>query len=659
MDLDVPTPRKSLSGASTFTIPPALAAQTSSSTSATSPINRILNASTRRSKATKSSIGLHYAGGRPRGFTGNKHMHFHMKNGRKLHIYDREKAPYPMAYNRSFLELEALNNSFLKQLCHGSVSFVRYAAPQQQVDPDLLEHPETCLDLGCGLGTWVVDAAKEWPNCHFTGFDLVNLQLPTFLLEDEIAERINWVHGNFLTTKLPFEDDEFDHIHIQGIAKGVPENKWPYLFEEVNRILRPGGAIEVIDEDVLFPVSQNFFSALRPKALTSPSSSDLKPTPLNLPDPLSLGHHSPSNSISHSSESHGTPLPDDFHDHALLESLYIATFEQRFINTTPTAMLPSYFTTYFRRVNMGPVLSFFMPPLPPSKPKAPTSGAATTIIDVLGLTSPISPPAFSEPLTSANSLSRSFSGNSGSPTDTEGDSPTPLGDISSERQRASSDASMKSIAQVMSRTEEIPPVPPLPGTSPAKDSSIPTPLPPPPQEEFNEIPKHFRPYVLETDDLCRTASDQFLDTNVLDGIHPRALCMHLYYTYTSILACSEAMWEELKNRLINRPRQLTEQFGWLIEDEENDGTYRRSRRKFDSLLNRFRSDMERRAAFWAEQCEDFGWDYPAQDDLNKAEEYEDKRFRRAMSTIRREAMDPEASLEAPCRNIRVLVGFKD
>lgn len=28
-----------------------------------------------------------------------------------------------------------------------------------------------------------------------------------------------------LTTKLPFDDDEFDHVHIQSIAKGVPENK--------------------------------------------------------------------------------------------------------------------------------------------------------------------------------------------------------------------------------------------------------------------------------------------------------------------------------------------------------------------------------------------------------------------------------------------------
>lgn len=33
-----------------------------------------------------------------------------------------------------------------------------------------------------------------------------------------------------LTTKLPFDDDEFDHVHIQSIAAGVPENKVYFSF---------------------------------------------------------------------------------------------------------------------------------------------------------------------------------------------------------------------------------------------------------------------------------------------------------------------------------------------------------------------------------------------------------------------------------------------
>lgn len=30
---------------------------------------------------------------------------------------------------------------------------------------------------------------------------------------------------NSLTTKLPFGDEEFDHVHIKGISRGVPETK--------------------------------------------------------------------------------------------------------------------------------------------------------------------------------------------------------------------------------------------------------------------------------------------------------------------------------------------------------------------------------------------------------------------------------------------------
>lgn len=117
------------------------------------------------------------------------------------------------------------------------------------------------------------------------------------------------------------------------------------------------------------------------------------------------------------------------------------------------------------------------------------------------------------------------------------------------------------------------------------------------------------------------------------------------------------MWEELKNRIINRPKDLNERFGWLAEPDDDDGTYRTARRKFESMMSRFRTDMERRAAFWAEQCEDFGWEYPAQDVLTKAEEYEDTRYRQAMSNLRRAAMDGEIPLDGPCRNIRVLVGI--
>ncbi|KAK0483713.1 hypothetical protein IW261DRAFT_975986 [Armillaria novae-zelandiae] len=52
---------------------------------------------------------------------------------------------------------------------------------------------------------------------------------------------------------LPFPNDEFDYVHIKRIALGVPEDKWDNLFEEIVRVMKPGGAFEMIEEDLFFP----------------------------------------------------------------------------------------------------------------------------------------------------------------------------------------------------------------------------------------------------------------------------------------------------------------------------------------------------------------------------------------------------------------------
>ena len=68
---------------------------------------------------------------------------------------------------------------------------------------------------GGQLGSWVISAAKEWPEyriCAFisysrlnmigepdfkVGFDLVNVQISLDVLRDpSIANRITWMHGN-------------------------------------------------------------------------------------------------------------------------------------------------------------------------------------------------------------------------------------------------------------------------------------------------------------------------------------------------------------------------------------------------------------------------------------------------------------------------------
>ncbi|KAG6837675.1 hypothetical protein H0H93_004951 [Arthromyces matolae] len=265
-------------------------------------------------------------------FDGRRHPRlkegqFHFKHGHRHHSYDSEKAPYPLSYDRHILEIESLDNRLAQHL-RGSVSFVNFSEGP----------PDRTLDLGCGTGTWIIEAAKQWPTCEFVGFDLVNIQIPLKMLDDSVSRRIEWRHGNFLTTRLPFEDDEFDHVHMQAIAKGVPENKWDVLFEEVNRVLRPGGSVEIIEDgttlrnphfdiiknylspDVMFPQLPRWFtSALRCRARSDAS--------VHYPNGSRRNHSSPPVTPS---------LNVPAHDHALLESLNNSVFEHRFINTKPT-----------------------------------------------------------------------------------------------------------------------------------------------------------------------------------------------------------------------------------------------------------------------------------------------------------------------------------
>jgi hypothetical protein len=71
----------------------------------------------------------------------------------------------------------------------------------------------------------------------------------------------------------------------------------------------------------------------------------------------------------------------------------------------------------------------------------------------------------------------------------------------------------------------------------------------------------------------------------LESLTERSLAMHLYRSYQSVLACREAMWEELDDRIRNRKEELLP-FGWS-DDEELEEL--QSRTKFERLIERYRS----------------------------------------------------------------------
>ncbi|KAF9041753.1 hypothetical protein BDZ89DRAFT_1100020 [Hymenopellis radicata] len=559
-----------------------------------------------------------------------KEISFVFKHGQRHHAYDSEKAPYPISYDREVLELESLDNRFTKYLRNGSVSFVNFEEP-----------PERVLDLGCGMGTWIIDAAKEWTDCEFVrffylgislgtyfwkvGFDLVNIQIPTNVLDESLQARISWVHGNFLTTKLPFEDDEFDHVHVQSIARAVPENKWDNLFERY----------------IVFPFLPRWFTAplrARPRRSTS----------VHFPDGSQRGYPSPQDTLDEDTPSH---------DHALLESLYKAVFAHRFINMKPSALLPNYFTTYFRHCTVGPVISWPMPPIPPLQPLpdqmvtsyAVDSGAENPDLrmsTVFPLSADGSPSPSSGPMnTRPNSLSFSSTISSRSTMNSstnESSLSTLFSTMGREKSGSvSSTSSEKANSEMPLEDESV--------KSAGGDSDATLPI------RIATPPPKFVPFLLESSSADSTTvpsiPSSLFPAVRLASMNERSLAMHLYRSYTIVLACREPLWEELKDRLRNRRDELRP-FGW---EDDDDFEETQNRKKFEKLIERYQNDMQARASLWC-SLNNIGWPFPPREPLKKAELVEEQRMREAMLEARKHA--PAEDLQVPCRTARTLVGYK-
>ncbi|KAL0569499.1 hypothetical protein V5O48_012467 [Marasmius crinis-equi] len=570
------------------------------STSPTRPVANVSSTTPRSHSFNKESFDQGRRSTRP------KESQFVIKHGQRLHSFDPEKAPYPLSYDRYVLELtfssESLDNRFVKHLRHGSMSFLNLTDA---------ERPSRCLDLGCGTGTWIIDTAKEWPECDFVGFDLVNIQLPKEMLDSSVSNRIQWVYGNFLTTKLPFEDDEFDHVHVQSIASGVPENKWDVLFEEINRVIRPGGSIEFVEDDILFPSLPRWFTAslrVRPRRATS----------VHLPGGSIRGGNPYSDSQDY---------PSPSHDHALLESLYTSVFEHRFINTKPSALLPSYFSTYFRHITLGPIINFLMPPLTPLQPLPPQLANAYAI--------ELSPSDSPEQRTSGNATFPSTLGK-GRPSS-----------LSFSSTLSAMNSSLDSAGSTRGNAS-------IPALDPDnKDTKIDGPSDLNSQGVFTQ-PAKPRLYSLDSslvENIDNAIPPGLFCRGQLDSMNERSLAMHLYRSYNLVLACQEAIWEELKDRLRNRKDEL-KPFGWE-DDEELEEL--QGRKKFERLIERYRTDMRQRLSIWSSVL-DMGWSLPTREPLSKAELIEEERLREAMLEARKSAL-PE-DLHQPCRSFRVLVGYK-
>ncbi|RKP07786.1 S-adenosyl-L-methionine-dependent methyltransferase [Thamnocephalis sphaerospora] len=106
-------------------------------------------------------------------------------------------------------------------------------------------HMENVLDIGCGTGAWCLEMAAEHPDTNFVGVDLLPLY-PTLVR----PRNCRFLQADVLRG-LPFADESFDFVHMRNFGVGVPAELWPTLLHELQRVIKPGGRVEICESDMV------------------------------------------------------------------------------------------------------------------------------------------------------------------------------------------------------------------------------------------------------------------------------------------------------------------------------------------------------------------------------------------------------------------------
>ncbi len=123
----------------------------------------------------------------------------------------------------------------------------------EQSDPASLRN---ILDVGCGTGGWLIEAARTYPTItRLVGVD-VSIKLLDYAraqaAEQQVAGRVEF-HVRDVLRSLEFPDASFDLVNQRLGASYLRTWDWPQALTEYQRVTRPGGVIRITESS--FPTS--------------------------------------------------------------------------------------------------------------------------------------------------------------------------------------------------------------------------------------------------------------------------------------------------------------------------------------------------------------------------------------------------------------------
>ncbi|KAL7311914.1 hypothetical protein PS15m_009624 [Mucor circinelloides] len=161
----------------------------------------------------------------------NYQVAFEWKDGRRLSV--KEDVAYILPSDQKEVDRLELNHTLWKNVLGGLFKSPLHEKLTQGI---------RVLDIGCGPGWWTLDMARLYPNSEFIGIDMADV----FITED-IPSNAKFQLLNAGTGLDYFDDESFDFVFQRFLVMGFPTDQYIRSVEEMKRILKPGGAIEILE----------------------------------------------------------------------------------------------------------------------------------------------------------------------------------------------------------------------------------------------------------------------------------------------------------------------------------------------------------------------------------------------------------------------------
>ncbi len=146
-----------------------------------------------------------------------------------------------------FVEDRSSDAEMIRQMIQDSTVTVGMGGPlSEQADPASLHR---VLDIGCGPGGWVLEAARLYPHMNLTGIDISWRMIEYARAQAQARKLTDGVEFLVMDALRPLEfpDDAFDLVNMRFGFSFLLVQDWPKLLRELLRVTRPGGVLRVTD----------------------------------------------------------------------------------------------------------------------------------------------------------------------------------------------------------------------------------------------------------------------------------------------------------------------------------------------------------------------------------------------------------------------------